>query len=260
MLEITAKTNKIYKQFSSLATKKGRNEHGLYTVEGVKSVEEALLYTNNVTTLMVTRSAAKAHATLVAEAQKRGIAIYCLTEELFAKISDTKTPSGVLCGIKMAQTSKPTLDGGLYIYCDRIADPGNAGTIIRTADAVGASGVLFSPDCVDIYNPKVIRSTMGSFFHLPTYTDVDSKIFLQAKEKGYTCIAGALSATATDARLLVMPKNTILVIGNESNGISETVLNLCGTHAILPIVGKAESLNAAAAAAVFMYKWLFEQK
>lgn len=260
MQEITSKTNKTYKQFCALTSKKGRSEHGQYTVEGVKSVQEAFSYAHGIASLVVTKAAAKENASLTETAKQRGIPVYCLPEELFAKISDTKTPSGVLCCIQMQQTKMPTLDGGLYIYCDRIADPGNAGTIIRTADAVGASGVFFSPDCVDIYNPKVIRSTMGSFFHIPTYTDVDSKIFTAAKEKGYTCIAGALSKTTTDARLLTMPHNTVLVIGNESNGVSESVLNLCDTHAILPIVGKAESLNAAAAAAVFMYKWLFEQK
>ncbi len=260
MLEINSKTNKTYKMLSSLRTKKGRNEHGLYTVEGVKSVEEALNHAPNVSVVAITKTVLQENAALVAIAQNKGASVCCLSEDLFAKISDTQAPSGVLCALPLVKTEQPTLRGGLYIYCDHIADPGNAGTIIRTADAVGASAVLFSPECVDIYNPKVIRSTMGSFFHIETYTDVPVSILHQATADGYHCVAGALSPSATDAREFSMKKNTVLVIGNESNGVSSAVLDACATHAILPIVGKAESLNAAAAAAVFMYKWLFDQK
>lgn len=260
MLEINSKTNKTYKMLAALRTKKGRSEHGLYTVEGLKSVREALTYANDVKALALTRSIADEHPDLISDAEKCAVAIYLLSEELFAKISDTQTPSGVLCAIALPQTTEVQMRGGLYIYCDHIADPGNAGTIIRTADAVGASAVWFSPECVDIYNPKVIRSTMGSFFHIETCTDVSAAQLKRAEQDGYSLIAGALSPTATDARELTMPKDTVLVIGNESNGVSDAVLQLCKTHAILPIVGKAESLNAATAAAVFMYKWLFEQK
>ncbi len=260
MLEINSKTNKTYKMLLSLRTKKGRNEHGLYTVEGVKSVEEALRHAPKVSTLVLTKAVWDENADLIALAEHKGVSLCCLSEDLFAKISDTQTPSGVLCTLPLPKADKPTLRGGLYIYCDRIADPGNAGTIIRTADAVGASAVWFSPECVDIYNPKVIRSTMGSFFHIETCTEVSLDALNEASAAGYACIAGALSPSATDARKLTMPKDTLLVIGNESNGVSDAVLNACATHAILPIVGKAESLNAAAAAAVFMYKWLFEQK
>lgn len=260
MLEINSKTNKTYKMLASLRTKKGRSEHGLYTVEGVKSVEEALMHAPLVSMLVLTKTVLSENTDLVTLAQDKGVSVCCLGADLFAKISDTQTPSGVLCTLPMAGAEKPTLRGGLYIYCDRIADPGNAGTIIRTADAVGANAVWFSPECVDIYNPKVIRSTMGSFFHMETCTEVLPDMLREADAAGYSCIAGALSPSATDARKLTMPKNTVLVIGNESGGVSDTVLNLCPTHAILPIVGKAESLNAAAAAAVFMYKWLFEQK
>lgn len=260
MLEINSKTNKTYKMLAALRTKKGRSEHGLYTVEGLKSVREALLYASKITLLALTRSVKDENPNLISEAEKRGAAVYLLADELFAKISDTQTPSGALCAIALPQAGEAQTRGGLYIYCDRIADPGNAGTIIRTADAVGASAVWFSPESVDIYNPKVIRSTMGSFFHIETCTDVPSARLKRAAEDGYSLIAGALSPTATDARTLTMPKDTVLVIGNESNGVSGKVLALCKTHAILPIVGKAESLNAATAAAVFMYKWLFEQK
>ena len=260
MLEINSKTNKTYKLLSALRTKKGRTEHGLYAVEGLKSVKEAL--DSNVATqmLVVTKAFLQAHHTLLEYAENSGASLCCLSEDLFAKISDTQTPAGVLCTLKLPQHTTPTLKGGLYIYCDHIADPGNAGTIIRTADAVGANAVLFSPECVDIYNPKVIRSTMGSFFHIATYTDVDSTILAQANAQGFSTVAGALSPSATDARQITLPRDTVLVIGNESNGVSASVLELCKTHSILPIVGKAESLNAAAAAAVFMYKWLFEQK
>ena len=260
MLEINSKTNKTYKMLSALHAKKGRQEHGLYTVEGLKSVKEALDAAAAIQLLVVTKAFAQMHPSLLKRAENNGASLCCLDKDLFAKISDTKTPAGVLCTIKLPQHSLPALKHGLYIYCDHIADPGNAGTIIRTADAVGANAVLFSPECVDIYNPKVIRSTMGSFFHIETYTDVNAAILTQAKAQGFRTVAGALTPSATDAREITLPHDTVLVIGNESNGVSASVLEICETHAILPIAGKAESLNAAAAAAVFMYKWLFEQK
>jgi len=259
MLEINSKTNKTYKMLLSLRTKKGRTEHGCYAVEGLKSVEEALVHAKNIKLLVVTKNFLASNADLLCLAKEKQVELCCLSEDLFSKISDTQTPSGVLCTIALPDHTKPVLQDGLYIYCDHLADPGNAGTIIRTADAVGASAVLFSPECVDIYNPKVIRSTMGSFFHIATYTDVDCGLLDDAKKQGFLCAAGALSPSATDARALTLPKNTLLVIGNESNGVTTQVLSLCDKHVILPIVGKAESLNAAAAAAVFMYKWLFEQ-
>ncbi len=260
MLEITSKTNKTYKMLSALRTKKGRTEYGSYAVEGFKSVEEAILSGADVQLLVVTNAFLRENTDFVDQAEKTGIDVCCLHEDLFSKISDTQTPAGVLCVMTLPARETPVLSDGLYVYCDHLADPGNAGTIIRTADAVGAKAVLFSTACVDIYNPKVIRSTMGSFFHISTYTDVEEGFLIHAKTSGFATIAGALTASATDARKLILPKNMVLVIGNESNGVSERVLQLCETHAVLPIVGKAESLNAAAAAAVFMYKWLFEQK
>lgn len=260
MLEINSKTNKTYKMLASLRTKKGRTEHGLYTVEGLKSVYEALTYAADITMLVLTRQILNENPDLAVQAKEKGVELYLLSEELFSKISDTQTPSGALCVIALPQTKSPDITHGLYIYCDHLADPGNAGTIIRTADAVGARAVWFSPECVDIYNPKVIRSTMGSFFHIETCTDVEPAQLDLAKENGYSIVAGALSPSATDARDLTLPNDTIIVIGNESNGVSNDVLSCCPTHAILPIVGKAESLNAATAAGVFMYKWLFDQK
>lgn len=258
MPEINSKSNQTFKMLCSLRTKKGRSEHGLYTVEGLKSVSEALECAASVTLLAATPSVLQANAQITTLAKENKVPICTLTDTLFQKISDTQTPPGILAVIEPNRDAAFTCSGGLYIYCDRLADPGNAGTIIRTADAVGASGVAFSPDAVDLYNPKVIRATMGSFFHIKTFTDVRADALLAAKQSGYSLIAATLSPAAADCRSMQLPRNTVLVIGNESNGVSKPILELCDRQVSIPIVGKAESLNAAMAAGILMYKWLFE--
>lgn len=255
MMQITSKSNKIYKYVKSLLNKKDRVLSGCYTVEGVKSVSEALNFNAHVTMVAFTDERLKKSPELYQKALSSAADCFVFTDELFAAMSDTKTPSGVIAVIEMTKRS-PEIKKGLYIYCDRITDPGNAGTIIRTADAAGASGVLFSPDSVDIYNPKVIRSTMGSFFHIPVWENCDEKIISDAALSGFCTVAGCLEKDSIDYMDADIKENSIIVIGNESFGVSKEILDLCCIKACIPIVGKAESLNASIAAALFMYRWL----
>lgn len=254
MINITASSNKTYKFIKSLATKKGRTESGCYGVEGIKSVGEAIASVENLRLVAVNEALAEKCAEIVREAQKRGIDVYAVSERLFAAMCDTKTPEGVMCVIEMRSETEIVREG-MYLYCDGVADPGNAGTLIRCADAAGASGVVFSGGSVDIYNPKTVRATMGSLFHLPIYTDRDGDFIDKMKKASYRVISGALTHDAKDYRQVSYPKNTVIVVGNEANGISEDTLAKSDDTVIIPIVGKAESLNVAVAGSILMYEW-----
>ncbi len=255
MVNISATTNKTYKFIKSLLMKKARSEHGCFSVEGVKSVFEALCSDADVYMLAVSEPMIEKCSEIISMANERGVQIYIVCDKIFDALCDTKTPEGVLCVIKTRSTDMDSFDDGLYLYCDGVADPGNAGTLIRTADAVGASGVLFSEGCVDIYNPKTVRSTMGSLFHLPVYDNVNDNVLSYMKEKGFCVLSGALCENAKDYRSVKYPKKTVIVVGNEANGVSEDVLKLSDDAVIIPILGRAESLNVSVAGSILMYEW-----
>lgn len=254
MMNITSSSNKIYKFIKSLGAKKGRVENGAYSVEGIKSVCEAIDSGENIRLVGISEIAYEKCLEVVDRAERKNIDVYVFSENLFESMCDTKTPEGAMCVINI---TKKELGGeeGLYLYCDGVADPGNAGTLIRCADAVGAKGVVFSPGSVDIYNPKTVRATMGSMFHVPVWMDEDTDFLEKMRGKGYSVVSGALRDDAKDFKTINYGKKTIMVVGNEANGISEKVLDVSDNIVIIPICGKAESLNAAVAGALLMYEW-----
>jgi TrmH family RNA methyltransferase len=185
--------------------------------------------------------------------------MYEVNDMIIEHITDTKSPQGVVAiveqtkGDPLAFTAKK--ENPLYLVLDGIQDPGNLGTMVRSADAVGATGIFLGKSCVDLYNPKVVRSTMGSMYHLPIF-EVDLETFLpQLKEQGV-----ALVGTDIDAEKTIYQANltgaTAVVIGSEAHGLSDSVRALVDTEMKLPMPGQAESLNAAIAASVMMYEAL----
>ncbi len=257
MTEIRSSSNKTYKYIKSLQTKKARVQSKCYLVEGIKSVREAFDAGIAAELLAVSSSAVQETMAgpLLSAARERDIPVYEIADNLFPQLCDTKTPEGVLCVAKMPQKREIVIQDGVYLYCDHVSDPGNAGTLIRCADAAGAAGVLFSPGCVDLYSPKVVRATMGSLFHLPVYDSVELSQLCMMKEQGFRLIAGALTASAQDYREAEYPPRSILVIGNEANGVLCDVLAACDSTVIIPITGRAESLNASVAGALLLYEW-----
>lgn len=254
IFSITSSKNEKFKYFKNLKQKKYRTDE--FTVEGKKSVFEALSSNAEVSAVIVSESFLGEDFPI-----PEGITTYSLPDSLFAQLSSTETPSGVICTIRIKREGnfKPNPEKA-YIYCDRISDPGNLGTIIRTADAAGFGGVLLSPGCVELYNPKTVRSSMGSFFRTEIAENITAEELKGFKAEGFRILSGALgektvSYTAPDYRL-----PTIIVVGNESNGVSEEVLAISDECIKIPIEGGAESLNAAIAAAVIMYEVLRQRK
>lgn len=256
---ITSPNNSTIKFAKSLHKKKYRDEHGLYFVEGLKMVREALNQERSIHMLIYSQDFYLEELGL--KEGSHDFPIYCVASNLFRHISDVKSPQGII-GI-LAKTPKDIdyilkQDSGLWVILDRIQDPGNMGTIIRTIDAAGGDGVVLLKGCVDAYNPKTIRSTMGSIFRVPIIEVEDSQdFFLRLKEKKVSVLASAMDGeNIFDWQGQKASGIKALVIGNESKGISDQVRKMGTSVVSIPIVGGAESLNASVAAGIMIYEIL----
>ncbi len=237
---IQSDKNKIIKEINSLKLRKNRNKLKLFVLEGERLIKEA---ENNI-------------AYVVSAESYRGDikSDYIVSDSLFNKVCDTVNPQGVIAVCHITEHKFNNNDKNpLYILLENIQDPGNMGTIIRTADAAGADGVFLSKGCVDIYNPKVVRATMGSVFHLPIYTDVD--LIKLLSEINVTSVAAHLYGVKTPYDVN-MKNGVAIIIGNEGNGISDKLSEKACNLVKIPMYGKAESMNAGVAAAIMIYEAL----
>lgn len=178
---------------------------------------------------------------------------YVLKDSDFARLSDTKHPQGILAVVRQKQYHiGELLEGSLYIILETVQDPGNLGTIIRTAEAAGVSAVIMNRGCADIYSPKVVRSTMGSVFRVPfIYTEDLEETLLDMKRAGITLYAADLSGR--DIGDTELSERRGFIIGNEGNGLTGETLQLADERVRIPMEGRVESLNAAVSAAILMY-------
>lgn len=252
MQYIQSTQNKTYKLIKSLKQKKTRTEEKLYCVEGIKGSQDAIKAGADIKIIGVKKE-------ILSKLENALLPfddiLYVIDDAIFDAVCDTKTPEGIICVIKMHECDTRSITNGLYIYLDHISDPGNLGTIIRTLDACGGSGIMLSPECADLYNPKTVRSSMGSFFSSNTYSNIGYDELINLKEKGFKIICAALNDDAKDFKTVSFPENSVIVIGNEANGITDKCLSLADEVAIIPILGNAESLNASIAAGILMYEW-----
>ncbi len=242
--EITSTKNQTYKFIKSLKNKKTRVKSGVFTVEGIKSVNDAIN--------------AKMDISFIAISDKLDIEfeakeVYRVSDNIFSALCDTDSPQGVIAVINTPKKKEISLDEKLYLYCDHVSDPGNMGTIIRICDAVGCS-LMLSPECADIYSPKTVRSSMGSFFHTKIIENVTYQELLELKNQKFSLFAGALNENTVDFCDDIYGEKNIIIVGNEANGVSEELLSLCDRCVKIPIYGNAESLNVAIAAALLLYK------
>lgn len=246
------------KQWTQLLERKGREKQGRFLIEGVHLVQEALRSDLLPETLVYAESRQADCRELLREAEARGVEAVAVTEAVLAKCTDTQTPQPVFAIVpKLPWQPQRLLElsrqGGLVVVVDGIQDPGNLGTMIRSADAVGATGVFLGRGTVDLYNPKTVRSTMGSIFHLPIVSGALEEWLPQASAAGIQVaamsLAGAQSCYAYDFR-----PPTWFVIGNEGAGVSAEALAHAKAHVVIPMKGRAESLNAAMAATVVLFE------
>ena len=250
---ITSKSNqKVKKVRKLLDSSKERRERKLFVVEGRRLVKEAPV--EWVEELFVSESfftAGKADFS-------RYKTVEVLKDDVFKSLSDTVHPQGILAVVKQPEyLLKGLREGSLNNVCtilllDDIQDPGNLGTIFRTAEAAGVSGIIMSNGCADIFNPKAIRSTMGSIYRVPFIVDELVPTIENLKMDGFS-VYGAALEEAVPFREVIYPQLRAIVIGNEGKGISTSVLNSVSERIMIPMKGKVESLNAAVSCAVLLF-------
>lgn len=249
---ITSTSNPQVKNLQLLAKKaRARNEQDVFLVEGIKMFQEAPR--EKIQKVYISKSLYEEKG----QAFCKGPDMEILEDHVFAAASDTRTPQGILCVVKQYHYCLEELlakeDPHLLIL-ENLQDPGNLGTIMRTAEGAGADGVILSRTSVDLYNPKTIRSTMGSIYRMPfLYVDRIEDILPELKKKGIRTYAAHLGGNRSydeeDYR-----KGTAFFIGNEGNGLTEELSRSADTWIRIPMHGKLESLNAAVAASILMYE------
>ena len=256
-MELTGLQNPVVKAAAELKQKKYRTQNGLYLAEGLRTAEEAVAY-KVVETLFYVATDDERTMHLLEDAAAQNIKLVCVSENVMKKIADTETPQGIIAVCKMRQPKLENLlaSGKMLLVLDRVGDPGNIGTMLRTADAAGIGGLVLLKGCADIYAPKTVRSSMGSLFHIPVLSGVSEQEFIAAgKKAGYdrlvTCLDGADNLYKAD-----LSGRIAFVMGNEAGGVSETLLDQADKRVYIPMAGRAESLNVAMAAGIVMFEAL----
>ncbi len=257
MQQITSKENKLIKHIIKLKEKKYRKEYNEYIIEGAKIVQEAIQEKVKIKQIIISENAINTDLILnhlKEELQK--INYIKVPSNIFKLISEVEKPQGVLAIIeKEKQEENIDVNQDIILALDDLQDPGNLGTIIRTADSVGLKQILISKGTTEAYNPKVIRSTMGAIFRVKIIECENLKETLKKLQKNNFKVMVTDLNTDKSIYDIKLQKN-VIIIGNEANGVSKEIKNMADTRAIIPMFGKTESLNASIATGVILYEYV----
>lgn len=251
---ITSTANAQVKNLIQLLSKpKTRREQGVFVVEGIKMFLETP--GDRLEKLYVSEKFLSSPSNVSC---LDGFSYEIVKDEVFRHISDTVTPQGILAVVKRRDITLKDIymkkEGNIFLILEDIQDPGNLGTIVRTAEGAGVSGIIMTKNTVDIYNPKVIRSTMGAIYRVPFfYTDTPELVIKELKDRNTVIVAAHLNGK-NDYYKEDFRGNTAFIIGNESNGITEKMTSYADVLVKIPMEGQVESLNASVAASVLMYE------
>lgn len=256
---ITSRENKAVKKYIKLRDKKSeRDKSDKFVIEGVKVVCEAVDGNVQIETILITEQCLSKNKDALDNRLIDFNNVHIVTDDIACKMSDTKTPQGIFAVCKKLDkvlTVDKIKCGGFYVCLCGIQDPGNLGTIVRTADGLGADGIILTDSCCDIYSPKAIRSTMGSFLRIDMMSISDEIDFISLLENTVT-IASVVDDRALAPYELGKIENGILFIGNEGNGLDKAVSDFCRHKTMIPMKGNCESFNAAVAAGILMWEFL----
>lgn len=254
---ITSKDNETIKQIKKLKEKKYRDKEKAYLAEGIKLVSEAILEKASISKIIICEECLNKNT--IDKKVLYDIAKYdCIyvSSPVFNILTDVANPQGVIAVINQNKSST-TVDFSqdLILVLDGIQDPGNIGTILRTADSVGLKQIILSDKCGDVYNPKVVRSTMGAIFRINIIkSDNLIQIIKEIQKNKFRVLATDLN---TNKSIYDVDYNKIaVVIGNEANGVSNDILELADEKIVIPMLGKTESLNASVATGVILYEYV----
>ncbi|MBO7740889.1 MAG: RNA methyltransferase [Clostridia bacterium] len=253
---ISSRTNPLIVRMAKLSDKKYRDEEKLFVAEGIKLFEELLAC--GITPAYAFATEKNAHLLdKLSEKTNR----YLVSESVYEKISCEKAPQGVFCAIKYLDNfhKSDTIYSGQVsssVFClSSLRDPGNLGTVLRTARAFGIGTLILSSDCTDLYSPKTVRASMGALFAVRTLRTPDLAATLRdLQSKGYTTYAAALDSSAVTLSSLAVTQKTCFVVGNEGHGLSDEIISSCGNTVYIPMAEGCESLNASVAASLLMWE------
>jgi len=256
---ISSRSNRVIKYLKTLSLARNRHRDGRFLIEGVRMVEDAVEREGCVEKLLVTPYASSVErvASLVSNARAKGVEVLWVADRVVDYISETKTSQGVMALVRPVKFTEEDLTNGqvpVIVLAHLLQDPGNIGTIIRTAEAAGACGVVTTPDTVDFYNPKALRASMGSIFRLPT-VKADSLVGFvgRFKKKGWKVAAAMVSAKSRHFEA-DFTEPTILLLGQEATGLPPEAAVLADIRVAIPMATMIDSLNVATATGIILFE------
>ena len=255
--KITSRSNDYIKEIVKLSDRKHREEKGKFCFEGRKLFEEAVKEGLPLEAVLVTEKHLPEF-----DGKNYPFKVFSVSREVYEKISYEKSPEGIFCVSKALDKLhilyiiyKGSVFNAPTVLLDGIRDPGNLGTILRTASAFGYENVIMSEDCADVYNPKTIRASMGAVFRQKTVrVRVLSDTVSALREGGYKIYSAALDKNAVSVKNIVADSSVAFIIGNEGNGIRQAVIDASDGTVIIPMESGTESLNAASAATILLWE------
>lgn len=250
---IRSQQNPFMRQLVKLQTAKGRKKQELYLLEGSHLVEAAIQAQETIQQIVLSEAVLEDYQSLMQQ-----FPVTVVSEELFAKLSATESQQGILAVMPLQSRSSAEFVPGRYLLVDAVQDPGNLGTIIRTADAAGFDAVILGEGCVDVYNDKVIRSMQGSQFHIAIYQQDLQEVIEQMKSVNIPVAVTALHHQSVDYQWLTNQESVAIIVGNEGNGVRSSFIEQADVIIKIPMFGQAESLNVAIASAILMYQTRIE--
>lgn len=246
MKHIHSAKNPQIKQWKKLLTKKERDKTGTFLVEGFHLVEEALLG-DQIIEIIISEN-----KDLPPSWDYGSISVTVVTDDIILQLSDTEAPQGIVAICRSQETKRKTVNGKRLLLIDAVQDPGNLGTMIRTADASGIDAVIVGEGSVDIYNPKVLRSAQGSHFHLPVIRGNLYEWVKKLNEEEIPVYGTALE-NAKEYTAIRRTAEFALIVGNEGSGVNKDLLAATTANLYIPIFGKSESLNVSVATGILLY-------
>lgn len=251
MKEILSTKNTLIKEIKKLHKKKYRQEQQAYILEGFHLIEEAIKAGADIQWLLFNERGQKEWGDWLLK-QATGECIF-VSDEVLSALSALPTPQGILAVVNMPAVTLETISFGKWLLLDNVQDPGNVGTMIRTADAAGFSGVIVGEGTADIYQTKVLRAMQGSNYHLPIITDSLIKSIACFQQLQIPVYATELNPDALPYTEVAAVEQYALVVGNEGQGVTTECLHLADKILYIPMKGQAESLNVAIAAGILMF-------
>lgn len=256
--QITSVSNPIIKDLRGLSLRKNRNKTNLFIGEGLKLVTDAIQQKWRIEDIIYGKSFADQDAIAQAAAKVRaaGGSVLEVSNQVLEKVSRKDNPQMVLGVFEQRFVAladiRPKADD-LWVALDRVRDPGNLGTVLRTADCVGAKGVILVGDCTDPYSLEAVRASMGSIFHVPLAKATEGE-FLQWKERSGIRVVGTHLAGAVDYRTVDYGEPGVVLMGNEQQGLTQALSDGCDQLALIPMAGQADSLNLAVSTGVVLFE------